>query len=122
MTVVAWDVVRPDRRDPVDVRLGAAIRARRKAVGVTQRWVAAQCGVTFQQFQKYERGTNRLVISRLVTIAALLGCTPGDLLRAAGLEPPVRPGLRAVARSGGRRLTSAAQPAPTLRAVGSAKA
>ncbi len=59
--------------DPIDVAVGARIRARRKVQGFSQSHVAQQLGLTFQQIQKYERGVNRVSASKLVQIAGLLG-------------------------------------------------
>jgi transcriptional regulator with XRE-family HTH domain len=49
--------------DPIDVEVGARVRARRKAVGMSQAVLADAIGFTFQQIQKYERGTNRVSAS-----------------------------------------------------------
>ena len=46
--------------DPIDIAVGARIRMRRKSMGVSQQGLADVLGVTFQQVQKYERGTNRV--------------------------------------------------------------
>lgn len=63
-----------------DLRIGEAIRRRREAVGLTQAAVGQAVGVTFQQVQKYERGENRVASSKLLLIAEVLRCDPGDLL------------------------------------------
>ena len=55
--------------DPMDVALGAAVRIRRRTIGMSQEALAEQCGVSFQQIQKYENGANRISFSRLVQIA-----------------------------------------------------
>ncbi len=62
----------PKAPDPIDVKVGAKIRARRRLVGMTQERLAAILGVTFQQIQKYEKGTNRVSASRLQTLAGAL--------------------------------------------------
>lgn len=61
-----------DRRDPVDVAVGAKIRLRRKQIGMTQKSLADSLGVTFQQVQKYERGANRVSASMLARAAKAL--------------------------------------------------
>ena len=66
--------------DPIDVRLGAAIRARRDALRITQAQLGSRIGVTFQQVQKYEKGVNRVSASRLVRIAEILDASAGQLL------------------------------------------
>lgn len=62
-----------------DVELGMCIRLRRRQIGWSQTQLAVMIGVTFQQVQKYEHGTNRVSYSRLVAIAAALECTVQDL-------------------------------------------
>jgi transcriptional regulator with XRE-family HTH domain len=59
-----------DRRDPVDVSVGARIRLARKMRGRSQQGLAEAIGVTFQQVQKYESGANRVSASMLTRIAA----------------------------------------------------
>ena len=66
--------------DPIDVQLGATVKARREALRITQAELAEQIGVTFQQVQKYERGVNRISASRLVRIAQVLDTTAAELL------------------------------------------
>ncbi|MGR4863223.1 helix-turn-helix domain-containing protein [Caulobacter sp. LARHSG274] len=56
----------------VDRHVGALIRAKRKAMGVSQSELADALGLTFQQVQKYERGTNRISSSKLYEIAQKL--------------------------------------------------
>jgi transcriptional regulator with XRE-family HTH domain len=55
-----------------DVVVGARVRARRKELGITQTTLGDRLGVTFQQVQKYERGTNRIGAGRLHAIAQAL--------------------------------------------------
>lgn len=62
----------------VDVQVGARLRAVRKFKGRTQNEVGAAIGVSFQQLQKYERGTNRISASALVGVATFLG-TPVEV-------------------------------------------
>ncbi len=56
----------------IDRKLGARVRARRLEIGMVQEELAARLGVTFQQVQKYESGTNRIAASRLFKIAEIL--------------------------------------------------
>lgn len=74
--------------DPMDVALGAAVRIRRRTIGMSQEALAEQCGVSFQQIQKYENGANRISFSRLVQIARALRCRVVDLLEV--LDTPDR--------------------------------
>jgi transcriptional regulator with XRE-family HTH domain len=64
----------------MDVALGAAVRIRRRTLGISQEALAEQCGVSFQQIQKYENGANRISFSRLVQIARALQCRVVDLM------------------------------------------
>jgi len=66
--------------DPMDIALGAAVRIRRRTIGMSQEALAEQCGVSFQQIQKYENGANRISFSRLVQIARALRCRVVDLM------------------------------------------
>jgi transcriptional regulator with XRE-family HTH domain len=52
--------------------LGKQLRARRSALGLTQTQVARAINVTFQQIQKYEKGTNGVSSSRLLQLANFL--------------------------------------------------
>jgi transcriptional regulator with XRE-family HTH domain len=52
--------------------LGKQLRARRCALGLTQTQVARAINVTFQQIQKYEKGTNGVSSSRLLQLANFL--------------------------------------------------
>ena len=56
----------------VDVHIGQRLRMRRKLAGLSQEQLAERLGVTFQQVQKYEKGTNRISASRLFGAARLL--------------------------------------------------
>ena len=64
----------------MDIALGAAVRIRRRTIGISQEALAEQCGVSFQQIQKYENGANRISFSRLVQIARALKCRVVDLM------------------------------------------
>lgn len=56
----------------LDALIGSRIRTRRREVNVSQEGLANQLGITFQQIQKYEHGTNRVSASRLLQIAEVL--------------------------------------------------
>jgi transcriptional regulator with XRE-family HTH domain len=56
----------------VDKLVGRNIRVHRLVRGLTQEGLGGKLGVTFQQIQKYEKGTNRVGSGRLYQIAALL--------------------------------------------------
>jgi transcriptional regulator with XRE-family HTH domain len=61
------------KRTLVDEHLGARIRQQRNALGLSQSGLANALGMTYQQIQKYERGTNRVSASTLYAIAGILG-------------------------------------------------
>lgn len=58
--------------NPVDAIVGKRIRARRVEVRMTQETLGKVLGVTFQQVQKYEFGTNRVSAGRLYEIGTVL--------------------------------------------------
>lgn len=63
----------PRKSNPVDVHVGARVRVRRMMLGLSQEKLGEKLGLTFQQVQKYERGTNRVGASRLFDLARVLG-------------------------------------------------
>jgi transcriptional regulator with XRE-family HTH domain len=69
-----------DQPDPLDVAVGARIRARRLQLGMSQTKLADALGMTFQQVQKYERGDNRVAASTLVRAAAKLHVSVASLV------------------------------------------
>ncbi len=58
--------------DTIDKHVGRQLRNRRTLVGLSQEKLAESVGVTFQQIQKYERGTNRISASRLFSFSRIL--------------------------------------------------
>ncbi|WP_332065347.1 helix-turn-helix domain-containing protein [Bartonella sp. CB189] len=58
--------------DPIDIYVGTRIRLRRNILGLTQEKLGEKLGITFQQIQKYEKGTNRIGASRLQAIAEIM--------------------------------------------------
>jgi transcriptional regulator with XRE-family HTH domain len=61
------------RANAVDAAVGARIRNLRLRNGLSQTELGEQIGVTFQQIQKYEKGTNRISASRLAALAKFFG-------------------------------------------------
>ena len=59
--------------NPIDRHVGSRVRMRRILVGLSQERLGDALGLTFQQVQKYEKGTNRIGASRLQEIARTLG-------------------------------------------------
>ena len=58
--------------DPVDRHVGARIRMRRLMLKISQTQLGDALGLSFQQLQKYEKGSNRVGASRLQHIASIL--------------------------------------------------
>lgn len=58
--------------DSVDIHVGQRLRVRRSLLGLSQEKLADFVGVTFQQIQKYERGTNRISAGRLLRFSEVL--------------------------------------------------
>src|SRR5947209_16365735 len=58
---------------PVDRHVGSRVRMRRMLIGMSQEKLGEALGITFQQIQKYEKGTNRIGASRLHAMAGVLG-------------------------------------------------
>ena len=85
--------------EDIDVAVGARIRIRRRWLGWSQTQLANALGITFQQVQKYEKGSNRVSASMLVkaakaldtSVAALVGeddSTPVEAIIYAQLSTP----------------------------------
>lgn len=77
--------------NPVDVHVGARIRMRRIMVGLSQERLGDGLGITFQQIQKYEKGTNRVGASRLQAISGILGVSPSFFFEGAENSDPSAP-------------------------------
>lgn len=58
--------------NPVDIHVGSRIRLRRNMMSMSQEKLGDSLGITFQQIQKYEKGSNRVGASRLQAIAEIL--------------------------------------------------
>lgn len=63
----------------IDRLVGLKVAHFRLAKGLSQTGLADQLGVSFQQVQKYEKGTNRISASRLYQMTEVFGCTVSDL-------------------------------------------
>lgn len=59
-------------RHPIDIHVGARIRLRRQLLRMSQKVLAGELGITFQQVQKFERGINRIAAGRLHDAARAL--------------------------------------------------
>ncbi len=58
--------------NPVDVHVGSRVRYRRMIIGMSQEKLGEKMNLTFQQIQKYEKGTNRIGASRLFHLSRIL--------------------------------------------------
>src|SRR5271165_61481 len=58
--------------NPTDKHVGSRVRMRRMMLGMSQEKLGDALGLTFQQVQKYEKGTNRIGASRLQQISQIL--------------------------------------------------
>jgi transcriptional regulator with XRE-family HTH domain len=68
------------RRDwLIDKKIGSVIRMQRVKLGLSQTELGNALGVTFQQIQKYERGTNAVASTRISDLCRTLEMTPNDL-------------------------------------------
>jgi transcriptional regulator with XRE-family HTH domain len=86
--------------NPIDKYVGSRVRMRRMMIGMSQEKLGEKLGITFQQIQKYEKGTNRVGASRLQQIATSLSVPPSfffegapvpDASMAAGFSEPSSP-------------------------------
>lgn len=63
----------PGRKpNPMDVHVGSRVRLRRMVIGMSQEKLGERMGLTFQQIQKYEKGTNRIGASRLFQLSQIM--------------------------------------------------
>ena len=77
--------------NPIDKHVGSRVRMRRMMLGMSQEKLGNALGLTFQQVQKYEKGTNRIGASRLQQIAQILQVQVAFFFEGA---PTVGPGTR----------------------------
>jgi transcriptional regulator with XRE-family HTH domain len=77
-----------DAPHPTDIRVGRLLRERRLELGISQERLGGLLGVTYQQVQKYERGTNRIGSSRLHEVCGILGVRASYFF-----DEPAAPGL-----------------------------
>jgi transcriptional regulator with XRE-family HTH domain len=77
--------------NPIDQQVGARLRMQRMLVGMSQEKLGEALGVTFQQIQKYEKGSNRVSASTLKQIAQVLNVQPSFFLEDA--MPRAAPGF-----------------------------
>ncbi len=63
---------KPYKPSAIDEHIGQRVQLRRTMMGLSQKDLAAICGVTFQQIQKYETAGNRIAASRLFELSTAL--------------------------------------------------
>ncbi len=66
-----WTITKRGAR-PVDAHVGRRVRLRRTLLGMNQTKLGEALGLTFQQVQKYEQGTDRIGASRLYELSKVL--------------------------------------------------
>ena len=79
------------RAQNIDHHVGAMLRARRIALGLTQQRLAALVGITYQQAHKYETGADRISVGRLYQLARALEVEPTYFFRGVETNGPARP-------------------------------
>ncbi len=77
-------IKRTSRAKQVEAEIGQRVRDRRILLEMTQQELAAKVGITYQQIQKYEGGTDRISVSRLLDIAAALKIDPCSFIKGIG--------------------------------------
>lgn len=78
--------------NPIDRHVGSRVRMRRMMINMSQEKLGESLGITFQQIQKYEKGTNRIGASRLQHISTVLGVPVAFFFEGAPSGGPVAPG------------------------------
>ena len=73
--------------NPIDKHVGSRVRMRRMMLGMSQEKLGDALGLTFQQVQKYEKGTNRIGASRLQQISHILKVPVAFFFEGAPLLP-----------------------------------
>jgi transcriptional regulator with XRE-family HTH domain len=84
--------------------IGSRIHLLRLKNGMSQSELGRQLGVSFQQIQKYENGTNTVSSARLQTLCNILHCTPADVIAPITTEHTERKGRRILAQLSHRAL------------------
>lgn len=85
-------MIKPKSPNPTDKHIGARIRMWRLQLGLSQETLAEGLNLTFQQVQKYEKGTNRVGGSRMARIAELLQVDVGFFFQGGPGSDPTAPG------------------------------
>jgi transcriptional regulator with XRE-family HTH domain len=83
--------------NPVDIHVGSRVRYRRMIIGMSQEKLGEKMNLTFQQIQKYEKGTNRIGASRLFQLSKILEVPVGYFFEdafASSAPSNAMPGMR----------------------------
>jgi transcriptional regulator with XRE-family HTH domain len=64
----------------VDRAIGQRVRQLRMQLGMSQQALGEECGISFQQIQKYEKGANRVSVARMLEFCEHLQTTPNDII------------------------------------------
>ena len=81
----------PRTKTPIDAHVGLRLRLARLQRRLSQEKLGASVGITFQQVQKYERGTNRIGAGRLYQFAEILGVDVSYFFEDLTASPPTAP-------------------------------
>jgi len=79
--------------DPIDRHVGSRVRMQRILMKMSQEKLGEALGLTFQQVQKYEKGTNRIGASRLQQISKTLNVPPSFFFEGAPSTQPAGDGF-----------------------------
>jgi transcriptional regulator with XRE-family HTH domain len=79
--------------NPIDKHVGSRVRMRRMMLGMSQEKLGDALGLTFQQVQKYEKGTNRIGASRLQQISNILQVPVSFFFEGSPNVPPRATGM-----------------------------
>lgn len=85
-----WNLAKSEPHQ-IDIHVGNRLRSRRLVLGLSQEKLGERLGITFQQIQKYEKGTNRVSASKLQAAASVLNVPIGYFFE--DHEPMVPDGL-----------------------------
>src|SRR5882762_11511486 len=80
--------------NPVDRHVGSRVRMRRMMLSMSQEKLGDALGLTFQQVQKYEKGTNRIGASRLQQISLILQVPVAFFFEGAPSVSPLPEGMK----------------------------
>jgi transcriptional regulator with XRE-family HTH domain len=94
-----------DLTDPTDVFVGERLRAARLASGLSQTELGTAMKLSFQQVQKYERGTNRISASMLARASKALGVPVADFFPDPDIELTSRESVDIRSLRGGAALS-----------------